>query len=196
VDDTVQLAVSLLNKAGVRLESGLSEAELGRIENRFGFTFCAVHRRLLASVLPAGSVTGPNDLWPDWRSGSDDELRARLTWPIDGVVFDVVNNGFWANSWGPRPAQAARAEASARERLRAVPQMVPIYGHRYLPAEPAPEDPAVFSIYQTDVIYYGENLADYVAREFHLPRRPAPVTADRRTPFWSDLAEGAGPTAA
>jgi hypothetical protein len=32
---------------------------------------------------------------PDWRSGNRDELRRLLDWPIDGVLFDVKNNGFW-----------------------------------------------------------------------------------------------------
>jgi hypothetical protein len=73
--------------------------------------------------------------------------------------------------------------------------MVPIYGHRYLPAEPAAQDPPVFSIYQTDVIYYGDDLLDYVVHEFHAPPlHPSLITESRRTPFWSDLAEGAEPT--
>jgi hypothetical protein len=52
----------------------------------------------------------------------------------------------------------------------------------------------VFSIYQTDVIYYGDDLVDYIAREFHVPPLyPSPVVGRRRIPFWSDLAEGAEP---
>ena len=89
--------------------------------------------------------------------------------------------------------QAAEAEGRARDLLKGVPQVVPIYGHRYLPAEPAPQDPPVFSIYQTDVIYYGDDLVDYVAHEFNgPPLHPSPVVGHRRIPFWSDLAEGRG----
>lgn len=89
------------------------------------------------------------------------------------------------------PAASSQAEATAREMLRSVPTMVPIFVHRDLPAAPAPESPPVFSIYQTDVIYYGDDLVDYVAHEFQVPPlHPSPVVGPRRVPFWSDLADG------
>jgi hypothetical protein len=159
--------------------------------DRFGFESCAVHRRFLSAVLPAGSERFPQNRWPDWRFGSDDDLRARLNWPVDGVVFDVLNNGFWSASWGGRPAAASEVEATAREVLQSVPSMVPIFVHRCPPAAPAPENPPVFSIYQTDVIYYGDDLVDYVAHEFQVPPlHPNPVAGSRRVPFWSDLVDG------
>jgi hypothetical protein len=192
VTDVVDFAIDRLRQAGVRLERGLGEAELERVQDRFGFEFCAVHRRLLSAVLPAGSERFPQNKWPDWRSGSDEDLRGRLNWPVEGVVFDVLNNGFWSASWGDRPAGAPEADAIAREMVLSVPKMVPIFVHRYLPAAPAPENPPVFSIYQTDVIYYGDDLVDYVAQEFHVPPfHLNPVVGLRRVPFWSDLVDGA-----
>jgi hypothetical protein len=72
-----------------------------------------------------------------------------------------------------------------------VPTLIPIYGHRYLPAAPAPAGSPVFSVYQTDVVYCGDNLLDYVAHEFHTPP-PHPTRDDRpHIRFWSDLAESA-----
>lgn len=59
-----------------------------------------------------------------------------------------------------------------------------------LPSKPCSDDPPVFSIYQTDVIYYGDNLVDYLVREFKVGHpRPQGITADRRVPFWSDLVD-------
>jgi hypothetical protein len=121
VEDIVALAVERLREAGVRLERGLSDAELDRVPYRFGFEFCAVHRRLLSLALPAGSEHFPRDGWPDWRSGSAEDLRARLSWPVEGIIFDVLNSGFWPPSWGARPLQAAEAEASARDLLKGLP---------------------------------------------------------------------------
>jgi hypothetical protein len=47
-------------------------------------------------------------------------------------------------------------------------------------------------VHQTDVIHYGDNLLDYVAREFHEPPpRPAVPGERPHIRFWSDLAEGA-----
>ena len=69
--------------------------------------------------------------------------------------------------------------------------MAPIFGHRYLPADQGIYDPPVFSIHQTDVIYDGRDLAEYLARELGVPRTPpVEVEASRRVRFWSDLADG------
>jgi hypothetical protein len=68
--------------------------------------------------------------------------------------------------------------------------LVPLRGNRYITVDPLYVPSPVFSVYQTDVIYFGDNLLDYVASEFHLPppeSRPARI----RVPFWSDLADGA-----
>lgn len=51
---------------------------------------------------------------------------------------------------------------------------------------------AVFSVYQTDVVCYGDNLADYIAREFKVGE-PTANQPTVRIAFWSDLAEGGTP---
>jgi hypothetical protein len=128
----------------------------------------------------------------DWRDAPRAVLQGRLDWPVEGVIFDVHKNGFWPSSWGDRPQESILAEGQARERLAQVPKLVPIYSHRCLPADPAPVPTPVFSIYQTDVIYYGDNLLDYVAYEFKTPPlRPAAPGERPHIHFWSDLADGA-----
>ena len=70
-------------------------------------------------------------------------------------------------------------------------KLVPLYAHRFLPAAPAQEPSPVLSVYQTDVIYYGDNLLDYIAHEFELPPRHAAGPGGvRRISFWSDLVDG------
>jgi hypothetical protein len=44
--------------------------------------------------------------------------------------------------------------------------MVPVYGHRYLPAGRGTFGHPVLSMWQTDIIYYGLDLADYIDHEF------------------------------
>lgn len=44
--------------------------------------------------------------------------------------------------------------------------MIPIYGHRYLPAGRGTHGHPVLSIYQTDIIVYGTDLADYINNDF------------------------------
>jgi hypothetical protein len=68
--------------------------------------------------------------------------------------------------------------------------MVPIYGHRYLPAGRGTFGHPVLSMWHTDIIYYGLDLADYIDREFG--RVDPDQDEDRWRPqatveFWRDL---------
>jgi hypothetical protein len=185
VPDLVSQSLERLRAAGVRLDSGLSDQEVSRVQDRLGFAFGPEHRELLQTALPVGDPS-----WPDWRNGSTEDLRGRLDWPIDSAVFDVHNNAFWPSSWGARPDGRAERERRARTHLARVPLLVPIFSHRYLTVDPEYRPSPVFSVYQTDVIYYGDNLLDYVAHEFKVP--PLDPSPDRiHVPFWSELAEGA-----
>ena len=47
-----------------------------------------------------------------------------------------------------------------------VPKLILVNGHRYVPCFPDIMDVPVISLYQTDIIFYGNNLEDYFKREF------------------------------
>jgi len=166
---------------GVALEPGLTEPEFAAVEERFGFEFADDHRALLAEVLPAGPS------WPDWRNGDELELRRSAAWPVDGVLFDVQNNCFWHESWGERPSGDDAAVEQAKAHLAIVPRMIPVYSHRCLPAGRGSFGNPVLSMYQTDIIYYGFDLLDYVAHEFYVRDPDRPWRHPKPIPFWSDL---------
>jgi hypothetical protein len=184
--DLVTQALKGLQEANVQLDAGLSDVDISRIEEQFDFTFCREHRQFLQLAVPTGEPS-----WPGWRYGSLEDLQGRLDWPIDGVIFDVHNNAFWPASWGRRPRNEALAEREARAHLARVPKLVPIYSHRYLPADPAPVPSPVFSVYQTDVVYYGDNLLDYVAHEFGGTAGAEITGKPPYVRFWTDLVRGA-----
>ena len=174
-------AQAALRVADVEVEPGLSGAELSGVERRFGLVLAPVHAAFLRLGLPAGPG------WPDWRHGETDALRTRLAAPVRGVLLDVRENGFWFAGWGPWPTDLARAEQVAREQLGGVASLVPVHGHRYLPAGDQPARCPLLSVVQTDVVHWGRDLADGVRRE--LGQQPGPVGAPAfRVPFWSDLA--------
>lgn len=178
-------ALQLLRAAGVRLEPGLTPDELAAIDRRFGFEFNPDHRGLLQLALPSG------DGWPDWRDGDAEALRRRLDAPLHGLLFDVEHNGFWPAPWGSRPTDLDEALATARHRLATVPRLVPVYRARYAPAAPAPANSPVLSVMQSDVLYYGANLAGYVEQEFSSgpSERSGAAGRGHQVEFWSDLAE-------
>jgi hypothetical protein len=69
-----------------------------------------------------------------------------------------------------------------------VPVLIPVFSHRYLLASPCEANNPIFSVYQTDIIIYGNNLPDYLWPEFGCPPPPG-TQADRPKliDFWTSL---------
>ncbi|HCT77626.1 MAG TPA: hypothetical protein DGG94_21175 [Micromonosporaceae bacterium] len=176
---TLEAARRVWDSLPLPIDDGLAEVELRRVEKTFGFAFNPDHRVLLAAGMPLGGR------WPDWRHVNSHALRERLAEPIEGVLFDVAENGFWYPQWGKRPAKTDDAVALARRALDGVPKLVPVYGHRYAPALPESGLP-VLSVVQTDVAVYGQDLPDYLSREFGEPGAED-IGSVKAVPFWGDL---------
>src|SRR6266852_8356929 len=140
----LELVTATLRDSGVSLDRGLSDREISDTENLYGFVFPPDLRDLLEFALPVG------EQFPNWRNGPEQKLRERLAWPADGICFDVEHNAFWLPSWGPRPETLDAAVAVTRTALAAVPVLIPVYSHRYIPAEPMVAGNPVYSVYQTD----------------------------------------------
>ncbi|QFZ20339.1 hypothetical protein [Saccharothrix syringae] len=176
------------------IEPGLTDAEFARIEHEHGFEFADDHRAFLAAGLPVNSPFEPEEgvtyawekPWPEWRNGNPDELREQLDWPTGGVLWAVERHGHWPPAWGARPDTPEAAVEAARRLLADVPRMIPVYAHRFLPAGRGTSGHPVLSIYGTDMIYYGTDLADYVDREFTESERPEDWSPRATVPFWRD----------
>lgn len=96
------------------------------------------------------------------------------------------------DSWGAKPAALADACAIARAAIAAAPRLVPVCGHRFIPDRPSEAGNPVFSVYQTDIIYYGSNLFDYFCNEFGYFFGRSGCILDgrvRHIEFWSDLVD-------
>lgn len=163
----------------VAFESGLTDAEVAQVEQTYGFRFPPDLRRFLQTALPTG------DGFPNWRAGVDGSLRSWLDGPKNGILFDVEHNEFWMEGWGPRPDSLAQAKDVAAKFIDAAPKLIPVFSHRMLPSLPHRVGNPVFSVHQTDIIYYGFDLEDYLRHEFELPwRRPWPDSI-QPIEFWS-----------
>lgn len=177
-------SVEYLRSRRVRLDPGLTPTELVAIEGRFGIAFSPDHRSFLSLALPRGEG------WIDWR-GDDDVIEEALWWPERGVMFDVENNVFWPPSWGRAPSGLSERLRRAHEEVAKWPRLIPLYGHRYLPAAPAESGAPVFSVWQTDVIVYGRDLLAYVKHEFGEDEPRHSLGVDPQIcPPWSLLAFG------
>jgi hypothetical protein len=168
---------------------GLTDDEFARIEGDYEFEFADDHRAFLAAGLPLNSLARGRQRspWPDWRGADPGDLRERLSWPVEGALFDVQHNALWHPSWDQRPADTSEALKTAREHLSRAPKMIPVYSHRYLPAGRGTYGHPVLSIYQTDIIVYGTDLADYINQEFGRYAISADWTPPPMVPFWSEF---------
>lgn len=137
---------------------GLTEAEVSEAATMHSLRFPPDLRTLLQSRLPCGPQ------WPDWRH--PETVADRLTWPWEGAAFDIEENAFWLDEFDPRPSQLEEALRVARPHFDAAPKLIPIFAHRSIVSVPhAPGNP-ILSVYQTDIICYGLDLADWISREF------------------------------
>jgi hypothetical protein len=182
-------AQAVLVTARVQIAAGLTDEEFLRVERRFGFRFPPDLRSFLAIGLP------DSGRWVDWRNADEKAIRERLNWPLEGICFDIEHNQFWLDEWGERPADLQEAFHVARRAVSEAPALIPICSHRYLPADPFEAGNPVFSVHQTDIIYYGADLMDYLQNEFsyYFGRAEYAITKiPRRVRFWSRLAEENG----
>lgn len=164
---------------------GYTQGELDAAQERYELRFPPDLIELLLDRRPA-------DGW-DWRA-DDVGIRRALDHPLSGLLFDLEHNELWWPEWGERPPTAEERAEVLTAVVRAAPRLVPVIAHRYIPEEPHEAGNPVFSVMQSDVIYYGADLADYFEREFYPAPWPGKPVRDgvRFIPFWSVLVERNG----
>jgi len=174
-------AVGIMERGGVGFVDGLSDAQILAAEQQHGIRFPPDLRSFLSYRLPIGEG------FPDWRRPSSTSIANQFSSPLDGILFDITKNGFWYHGWGSRPESEQQAVEIAKERIQTAPVLIPVFRHRYMPDRPRLPGNPVFSVHQTDVIYYGFNLMSYLSREFGVEGSPTPPEAPRGIEFWSEL---------
>ncbi len=197
----LQTLVAELRSKNVLFEPGLSDAEVSRVENTYDFNFPPDLRALLQFAVPisenfpnwrTGWISTPN--W-EWRGPKPTtsghrliSIAEQLDLPAHGICFDIEHGDFWMDSWGARPEKLEAAFAIARKQIARAPKLIPIYAHRFLPCEPCESGNPIFSVHQSDIIYYGFNLASYFTNEFKMTAHELATNQPREIAFWSQLA--------
>jgi hypothetical protein len=156
----LQTYKAILEKAGVTFEKGMSFVEIRQIETDYNFCFPPDLKEFLMFALPV-SVGFFN-----WRYASRDKIICQLSSPYEGICFDIEHNNFWFEEWGNRPSSISDACEQAKKAFTDAPTLIPIFGHRYIPDHPCDVGNPVFSVHQTDIVYYGTNLFNYIENEF------------------------------
>jgi len=157
LDDRVFAQLNAQQNVGKRTpvtygKGGLSSSQIDRIEDALGFSTRPDFRVLLQNIVDPGGVLF------SWSGFDIGRYRELIEWVVHGILFDVEEDWLWLTRWGDRPATAQDREQLVREDFKTWPKLLPICGHRFLPAEPSQSGNPVFSITQTDIIHYGNDL--------------------------------------
>lgn len=177
--------LQLLKKHQVTIDKPLTPVEIEQIEERYKIVFPPDLRDLYLCGLPMGRG------FINWRETSEENIKSiknRLEWPLDGMLFDIENNSFWFAEWGERPAELQTALQICKDKLKEVPKLIPVFSHRFIPSFPHERNNPIFSVYQTDIIYYGENLGEYFKVEYN-EKDHSEIQYDEiiKINFWSEL---------
>lgn len=164
---------------------GLSSDQIASIEGQLGFRVPDDFAYLFQNLQDRGELLFP---WSNFDKRRYDEM---LRWVLRGIEFDIEHK-FWLERWGKRPASLSVAVEIARKDFETWPKLLPIFGHRFLAAEPCLSGNPVFSIMQTDIVYYGADLPHYLLNEFVEQNFALHTHAQkiRKIEVWSDFAEG------
>jgi hypothetical protein len=182
---TLSDARILLRRGRVVVDVGLSAAEIADIEARYQFTFPLDYRALLMEGMPI------SDGFVDWRRATPADIQKKLTWPYEGICFDIEFAQFWLDEWGEQPDNLEAAFAIAANAVQQAPPLIPICGHRYIPGHSAEAGHPIFSVHQTDIIYCGSNLLEFLENELRVDGHYRHQISEplRYIPFWSMLVE-------
>jgi hypothetical protein len=174
--------VGQLRTTGVEFDAGLDDAAIREISA----VFAAEVPLELKLFLQAGVPTSPK--WAAWGEGPQVVLERAQAWILRAFSFDIEHNRYWHPLLGERPGSVGAAVDQACAHLLEAPPLIPVYAHRFLATQPTDGPRAVLSVWQAvDSIYYGNDLADYLAREFTVDR-PSWATADPPpVPVWEEL---------
>lgn len=145
---------------GTDYNKGIPEKKIDKAEKIAGAPFPDDLRLFLKNLHDPRGVFFPwAQVTPELYAKKQDAL-------LQGFLFDVEENALWLESWGARPSSKAARTEIVRAEIARWPKLVPIIGHRFMAIEPLQTGNPVFSIHQSDVIYYGPDIGRFLCNEF------------------------------
>ncbi len=168
----------------------LSPAQIDGIEHRLDLKLPPDYVRFLMTLHGIEMQWNASVLY-NWLS-EEKAIVDMMSWPTEGIVFDVEHNALWHDSWGERPDTAAERSAIVQGLATRAPRLIPLSSHRFLVAQPCEADNIVLSVYQSDIIPWAATLRDFLISVFTCksPDNRAAYQAWSEAapiPFWGDL---------
>lgn len=175
--------IKLLRSHGIQVETGLTDAEVGKIEKIYGIQFPESLKEFLMEGVP---ISDGYYNWRNFKADNIEYIKRVIHHPVK-YIEDYPEEVEWYREWGKEPECVSDRIRIVKKRLKDAPTLLPIYSHRYMP-ESLDENPPVISVMGVDIIFYGENLADYFKVELG-EKKHSEINCQKIKPisFWSDI---------
>lgn len=176
-------SIDILIGRGVRMDRGLTMDEIILIEKQYNISIPGSLKNFYMEALPISKG------FYNWRSKNirDVEMiKTAINRPFL-AIYTMAEDVYWCESWGEEPYEKKELCQEVRKRLENAPKLIPIYSHRYMPIL-LDDNPPILSIHDLDIVYYGEDLEDYLNIEFGGKKQNDIHFGNiARVPFWSDI---------
>lgn len=179
-----QKIISKMGENNVMFEQGLSHSDIDEIQRTYEIIFPQELVEFYTMALP---VSKGFYNWKDFSSGNIEYIKSVIKRP-EKDLLERINEIYWCGNWGDEPSEGEEKVDKIKHHLKMAPQLIPIFEHRYLPAYANSKSNPIFSVYGTDIIYYGDNLLSYLQIEFGIKDyNDVDYSLIPHIPFWTDL---------
>jgi hypothetical protein len=156
----------------------LTDHQIDKIEEKYVVKFNDEHReflRILHAINKKEIIEyeGENDeiiyeenIWfYNWLE-DEDEIKERLHGLSDWLYSDVEGlNKVWLKSWGKKPLSNEVKKEIFQDWFSKIPQLLPIYGHRFAVNDSSLKWNPIISVWGTDIIVVGWDFKSYLLNE-------------------------------
>jgi len=142
---------------------GMTVEQIKDVEESYDIKFPPDHSAFL-NILHTIHTRQKDNENPFFFNWLEDEaiVRMKLSFPCETIAKDSI----WLNDWGVKPHSIEAIRDRFNEWYKKAPQLIPVFGHRYLVSQPYKAGNPVLSVMGSDTIIYGWNLKEYLICEF------------------------------
>lgn len=149
-----------MKKNEIEYERGMSESEINNVEKIYEIKFPLSLKEYLMKSLP---VSKGFYNWRDFTDENINYIKKIMNRPFMDL-YESIEDIFWPDNWEKVDKCEEKVDL-IKEKIKSAPKLIPVFSHRYMPMIDE-DNPPIISVSDIDVIYYGENLNDYLNIEF------------------------------
>ncbi len=156
----------------------LTEPQIDEVEQKYGVKFNNEHKEFLKILHAIDKkeiieYNGENDVvifeestwFYNWLV-DEQEIVERLHGLSDWFYSDVEGlNKVWLKSWGKKPSSKEEREKIFQEWFSKIPQLLPIYNHRFVVGDDNLKWKPIISSWGSDIIVVGWDFRTYLLNE-------------------------------